>query len=107
MTFYKIPLNDNEKTPSMSGWSGASQQKLEAFTMLSETTTNHGVLCGEPNGIIVFDYDSHKLPNNHINLDSLKHVHGENTIIVQTTSGGYHVYHKFDDKVKHWKGVCG
>ncbi len=107
MTFYKIPLNDNEKTPSMAGWSGASQQKLEAFTMLSETTTNHGVLCGEPNGIIVFDYDIYKLPNNHINLDNLKHVHGENTIIVQTTSGGYHVYHKFDEKVKHWKGVCG
>ena len=107
MNFFKIPLNDNEKTPMVSGWSGATQQKLNALNVLAETTTNHGILCGEPNNIIVFDYDTHKLPVDHIHLDSLKHVHGENTLIVQTTSGGYHVYHQFDERVKDWKGVCG
>ncbi len=107
MNFFKIPLNDNQKTPMLPGWSGATQEKLKALTVIAETSTNHGVLCGEPNDIIVFDYDTHKLPTDHINLESLKGVHGKNTMIVQTTSGGYHIYHKFDEKVKHWKGVCG
>jgi hypothetical protein len=104
--FNKIPLNDNQKTPSMSGWSGCSQEMLQAFTTFAKSSKNHGVLCGEPNGIIVFDYDTYKTDLN-ISLESLKSIHGQDCHIIKTPSGGFHVYHKLSDETKEWKGLCG
>jgi hypothetical protein len=110
--FLKIPLVDGDKKPSLSGWSGATPEKLNALDMLAKDSQNHGILCGKTNGIIVLDYDIHKIPETdpsygNYHLESMLGVHGENCYIVQTTSGGFHVYHEFTEDVENWKGICG
>jgi hypothetical protein len=67
----------------------------------------YGVLCGKHNNLIVIDYDTHKLEETSINPKSLKGVHGSGAYIVQTQSGGFHVYHTYEDKYEAWKGICG
>jgi len=102
--FHTIPLNVNEKTPMLKGWRETSQDST-ARHLWSTERRNYGVLTG--GDIIVFDYDVYKydFPEK-FNLESLKNIHG-NTYIVSTPKGGFHVYHKFDDKIKHWKGITG
>jgi len=67
----------------------------------------YGVLCGKHNNLIVIDYDIHKLEETSINLQSLKGVHGSSAYIVKTQSGGFHVYHTYEDKFDSWPGTCG
>jgi len=108
--FKTIQLLENSKSPAVSGWSGASPEKLDAFTMITDRTKNYGVLCGEPSGFIGLDYDIYKLPTEtrkNINLDSLKGIHGDDCIIIETPSGGFHVYHLFNESVAEWKGLTG
>lgn len=108
--FKKIQLNENAKTPAMSGWSGATEAKLDAFTMITDVNKNYGVLCGVPSNIIVIDYDIYNLPADErkiYNKESMIGIHGEDILLVKTPSGGFHVYHEYNEKVAHWKGTCG
>lgn len=107
--FNKIQLKENDKKPAMSGWSGATDAKLAAFTMVTDVTKNYGVLCGTPSNIIVIDYDIYKLPADQrakYNKESMLGVHGEDIILVKTARGGYHVYHEYSSNMDEWKGTC-
>ena len=110
--FRTIQLKDNSKEPAMSGWSGAgaTEARLDAFTMVTDTTKNYGVLCGVPSNIIVIDYDTYNLPADErirYTKESMIGVHGEDILLVKTPSGGFHVYHEYTENVSEWKGTCG
>ena len=70
----------------------------------------YGVLTGIQNNLIVVDYDIYKSdynPEHNINLKTLKADHGAGAYIVQTQRGGFHVYHKYEDKFEDWGGTTG
>lgn len=68
----------------------------------SNRCNNIGIICGKISGIIVLDID---VKDNGIEeWDSLCTQYGyPKTFCVQTGSGGYHYYFKYDDKTKHLK----
>ena len=110
MELNKIPLGngDKGKAPSCGkSWELPENFKTNNDLVKSRKSKMYGVLCGKHNNLIVIDYDTHKLEETAINLKSLKSVHGAGAYIVQTQSGGYHVYHTYEDKYESWKGVCG
>ena len=110
-----IPLGngDKGKAPSCGeGWKDPANFKKN--NDLVKARKSHwfggamwGVLCGKHNNLIVSDYDTHKLEETSINLKTLKGVHGAGAYIVQTQSGGFHVYHTYEDKYESWGGICG
>lgn len=106
--FKKIPLRPNSKLPALKNWN-----KPEVFNAVSDgvdMTSNYGIVTGEPSDCIVFDYDVHKLDEKDrktFNKEWFLETHGKDILIVETPSGGFHIYHKFDDKVKSWTGTCG
>ena len=65
------------------------------------------VLTGKHNNLIVVDYDIYNKPDSGITLASLKGAHGSTAYIVQTQSGGFHVYHSYEDKFESWGGIQG
>jgi len=108
--FYKIQLIKNTKRALVEGWSGANETKLNALTVLCDTSKNYGVLCGLPNNIVVIDYDIYKLPadeRQHFTLERLLDVHGEDCLIVKTPSGGFHVYHQLCETTREWTNIVG
>ena len=108
--FYKIQLIKNTKKALVEGWSGANETKLNALTVLCDTSKNYGVLCGLPNNIVVIDYDIYKLPadkRKEFNLEKLLGFHGEDCLIVKTGRGGFHVYHQLDETTQEWTNVTG
>ncbi len=105
-----IPLGsgDKGKAPSCGGgWEDPANFKKNNDLVKTRKSKMYGVLCGKHNNLIVIDYDTHKLEETSINPKSLKGVHGSGAYIVQTQSGGFHVYHTYEDKYDSWKGVCG
>jgi hypothetical protein len=105
-----IPLGsgDKGKAPSCGGgWENPANFKTNNDLVKTRKSKMYGVLCGKHNNLIVIDYDSHKLEETSINPKSLKADHGSGAYIVQTQSGGFHVYHTYEDKYDSWKGVCG
>jgi len=110
MEINKIPLGsgDKGKAPSCGGgWQDPANFKKNNDLVKTRRSPMYGVLCGKHNNLIVIDYDSYRLENTHINLKTLKGAHGAGAYIVQTQSGGYHVYHTYEDKYESWKGVYG
>jgi hypothetical protein len=105
-----IPLGsgDKGKAPSCGGgWEDPANFKKNNDLVKTRKSPMYGVLCGKHNNLIVIDYDTHKLEETSINPKSLKGIHGSGAYIVQTQSGGFHVYHTYEDKYESWKGVCG
>lgn len=108
-TLYLISLGngDKGKEPIVKGWT-----KPENFTKYTQHVKNtkapmYGVLTGKHNNIIVVDYDIYNKPDCGVTLQSLKHVHGSGAYIVQTQSGGFHVYHTYEDKHEDWGNLKG
>lgn len=111
-----IPLNQ-DKTPQVRDW--RQDQNHEAHTALTTTDGSrmYGVLTGEPNGIVVFDYDTKKegenkgkvvdVDGNIYDFEKLKSTYGEGAYIVKTRSGGFHVYCALDERVKEWRNRAG
>jgi hypothetical protein len=106
-TFRTISIKANEKIPVVSGWGcGASPEHIDDLDKVARRTKgNYGVLCGPRSNIIVIDYDTDKVPNCPVTLETLKEVHG-NTMIVQTPKGGFHVYHVYESRFDTWVGRC-
>ena len=105
-----IPLGsgDKGKAPSCGGgWEDPANFKKNNDLVKARKSPMYGVLCGKHNNLIVIDYDSHKLEETSINLKTLKGVHGSSAYIVKTQSGGFHVYHTYEDKFDSWPGACG
>jgi len=106
--FKKIPLRTNSKLPAINNWN-----KPDVFNAISDSvdmSKNYGVITGEYSDNIVVDLDIHKLNDedrNSYTLENLKKQFGENCLIVQTPSGGFHIYYQFEDRVKDWSGTCG
>lgn len=108
--FLKIQLQPGSKKPITTGWADADETKLKAMDILCDTKQNYGILTGKPNGIVVFDYDIHKLAVDKqecFTINSLLKFHGENCTIVKTPSGGFHVYHKLDETTEDWTNTIG
>ncbi len=108
-SFKLISIKANQKVTNMTGWSKKAERAV--IDCLDELTRksngNYGVLCGPRSGILVIDYDLDKVPEiTYINIESLKELHGD-TMIVQTPKGGFHVYHKYDERFDSWVGRCG
>ena len=57
---------------------------------------NYGVICGEVSNIIVVDIDLDKMTKDNIFLVTFPDYLNINTYIVQSRSGGYHLYFKYD-----------
>ena len=105
-----IPLGfgDKGKAPSCGeGWKDPANFTKNNDLVKTRKPQMYGVLCGKHNNLIVIDYDIHKLEESSINLQSLKGVHGSSAYIVKTQSGGFHVYHTYEDKFDSWPGTCG
>jgi hypothetical protein len=100
---YKFPLKENSKIPTVKNWS------VHDYTRsVEESNCNYGVVCGYKSGIIVIDYDCYKENISlKINIDELKRIHGQYSYIVSTPSGGFHVYHKIEEKHRDWKNITG
>ena len=102
-----IPLGfgDKGKAPSCGeGWKDPANFSKNNDLVKTRKPQMYGVLCGKHNNLIVIDYDIHKLEETSINLQSLKGVHGSSAYIVKTQSGGFHVYHTYEDKFDSWPG---
>ena len=109
-TLYLIALGTGNKGKEPS--CGAGWTKPENFTKYTQHVKNtkapmYGVLTGKHNNIIVVDYDIYNKPDCGVTLQSLKHVHGSGAYIVQTQSGGFHVYHTYQDKHEDWGNITG
>jgi hypothetical protein len=106
-TFRTISIKANEKIPTVSGWGcGASPEHIDDLDKIARRTKgNYGVLCGPRSNIIVIDYDTDKMPNCPVTLETLKASHGD-TMIVQTPKGGFHVYHVYESRFDTWVGRC-
>ena len=104
--FNKLPLQPNKKIPNVKGWTNPAL--YQKHTEMCKKDMNYGVICGKSNNIIVFDYDLYKCSENikQVKLEDLIKKHGD-TYIVSTPRGGYHVYHKYEDKYDHWTGKTG
>lgn len=100
---YKFPLKENSKIPTVKNW------PVHDYTRsVEESNCNYGVVCGYKSGIIVIDYDCYKENISlKINIDELKRIHGQYSYIVSTPSGGFHVYHKIEEKHRDWKNITG
>ena len=101
-----IPLGfgDKGKAPSCGeGWKDPANFTKNNDLVKTRKPQMYGVLCGKHNNLIVIDYDIHKLEETSINLQSLKGVHGSSAYIVKTQSGGFHVYHTYEDKFDSWE----
>lgn len=108
-SFKLISIKANQKVTNMTGWGkGADPVTIDCLDELTRKSNgNYGVLCGPRSGILVIDYDLDKVPDlKTITLESLKGTHGD-TMIVQTPKGGFHVYHKYDERFDSWVGRCG
>jgi P4 family phage/plasmid primase-like protien len=70
---------------------------------INKRSCNVGIITGEESGIFVLDLD---IPNGHLNFNKLLNDNNLTTIedlktpYVKTPSGGYHIYFKFDSKLK-------
>ena len=111
-----IPLFQ-DKTPRVGNW--RQNQNHESHTAMAKTDGSemYGVLTGEANGIIVFDYDTQKEGENIgkvvdvdgaiYDLPKLLNIYGEDAYIVKTRSGGFHAYCVLDERVKQWRNRAG
>jgi hypothetical protein len=108
MNYISLGSGNKGKEPSCGkGWT-----KPENFEKNNQHVKNtkppmYGVLTGKHNNLIVIDYDIYKTGTQNITLASLKGVHGSTAYIVQTQSGGFHVYHSYEDKFEAWGGIQG
>lgn len=101
---HKFLLIPDTKKPQVKDFNNPDM--YPSYTSIAETVGgNYGIPCGQLNNIVVLDYDLYKTSKN-ITLQDLINKHGD-TLIVSTPRGGYHVYHKFEDRHKSWKGLTG
>ncbi len=97
--FKVFPVRPNEKLPALDGWQDwavtATEQKIRDYGT-ANPTHNWGVSC-EPSGLVVIDIDNKKGLNGSETFKQLLSDHGEktpNTFVVETPTGGYHLYFK-------------
>lgn len=105
--FVVIPLNG--KRPIIKGW-----QTLDIESGRSKTTRffnsnsdiNLGILTGIPSSIVVIDID---LRENGISnwLDIVSDRDMEDTFVVKTGSGGYHIYYQYDHRLSMCRKITG
>ncbi len=98
------------KAPAIpKGWTEEGKFEQNNKLVRSRKPEMYGILTGKQNNIIVIDYDIYNEkynPEHNINLKTLKETHGNLAFIVKTQSGGFHVYHKYDDKFAEWGGLA-
>tara|TARA_R110000796_G_scaffold32309_1_gene84738 strand:- start:157 stop:2265 length:2109 start_codon:yes stop_codon:yes gene_type:complete len=109
--FKTISLMHNSKKPAVDRWGATEpQERIDELTLETDRTKNYGVLTGSRSGYIVIDYDEYNVEDvsHRITFEQLKDSLGDDCLIVQTPSGGWHVYHEYEpDKMDSWKGICG
>lgn len=95
-----VPIPDKGKRPILPNWQNTTKQTALRKVADAERTgqaDNIGILTGKPSGIVVVDVDVSKGGLNFWN--ELVKQHGEpETLTVETPSGGYHYYFKYDDR---------
>lgn len=102
MAIRKFLLAPNSKQPQVKDFNNV--ENYPAYSQVVDTVGgNYGIPCGKINGIVVLDYDLYKSKNN-LTLRDIKEKHGD-TLIVSTPSGGFHVYHTFEERHLDWKGI--
>jgi hypothetical protein len=98
-----IPIFDKNKTdyaPKSPGYNWKSYQKTKypIKELMRKRTNNYGVICGDPlsEGIflIVVDLDNRLF---------LEHFQDEETLIIKTPNGGYHIYYHSKEEVNKKK----
>ncbi len=97
------PLKPNSKAPaSRNGYKDASQKPEQLATWFMGTDSNIGVRTG--NGLLVIDFD----PRNG-GLESYEEIkeYLPETLRVNTSNGGFHLYFKSDEFIKSGANVLG
>jgi hypothetical protein len=99
--FIKVNLQKNSKTPS-TDWCENRRHKLKNIA----TTREHGILTGKINNLTGFDVDSYKWKKDHIFYSQIlkgrswtDYIKEVNTLTVETTSGGHHLYFKYNEQL--------
>jgi len=94
--FNLIPLKDNSKIPTVP-WQRYQHDKCDL-----DLGTNYAVICGKVSKCIVVDIDSPELKDTlFTNWDAML----RDTLVVQTGSGGYHIYLEPDEYQYHLLGL--
>lgn len=105
MGFIPIPLIG--KRPTYNGWPNINKKnsiKIIVDEINKNRCDNIGVICGESSGIVVVDID---IKDDGLTLwNSLCEKHTTpDTFTIQTGSGGYHYYFKYDENTKVLKNA--
>ena len=103
-----IPLQHDSKKPAVSGWSAPSSYLKHTKTVVDTQPKGFGILTGTANDLIVIDYDV-KTPEakETFTLENLQRHHGDDCYLVQTPSGGYHAYHRLEERHAKWYNSAG
>ena len=101
--FRDVAKDKVTKMPKYKGWRTSSSW----YSLTTEVDSNpgapYGVITGEASKLFVVDYDPYKNEEGKdpINVDYLKKIYGDDAFIVETLSGGYHVYCDYDDTIRN------
>jgi len=107
-----IPLN-NLKKPRVSNFFAPSNFARHNTLTTLDGTQMYGILTGEPNNLIVYDFDTQKDGENEgkvvdshgvvYTLEKLLEIFTENAYVVQSRSGGFHVYCSLSEETRLWR----
>jgi len=108
---YKVfPLTSNAKVPAFSGWQqwaeNATEQRIRDFGT-ANPDHNWGCYCGGSD-LLVVDVDNKDKKTGTATFKALLHKHNvelPNTLIVETPTGGYHIY--FAGEGRNTAGLLG
>jgi hypothetical protein len=100
MKIVVLPLEENGKKPLIDKWQILQKSPLTSF----KNGCNYGLLCGKINDFIVVDVDikDGKKEIAEKFMETYK-LHDVCKYVVKTTSGGFHFYFKYDDRIS---GSC-
>ena len=105
--FVVTPLSG--KKPLLKGWQNFSledSRKASIEALQKGTADNIGIVTGRSSGIVVVDID---IRENGIN-NWFKLIEGrilEETFVIETGSGGYHIYYQYDPRLSSCRKITG
>lgn len=102
--FVPIPIHPiHGKRPLLKDWESFTVKDYEwLYPRYKDHIGNVGIVTGEASNIIVLDIDMHDQGMDE--WQKLVKIHGEPlTPKVQSGSGGFHYYFKYEERVKHFK----
>lgn len=105
--FVVTPLSG--KKPLLKEWQtfNLEDSRKAAIDKVKRGSANNiGILTGKKSGIVVIDIDKRE---NGINnwLNMIKDNKMEETFVVETGSGGYHIYYQYDERLSSCRKLTG